>query len=682
MASNIQEIRFRRPTNRQQPATTLSKPKNRHAGILQDKLRRAQKAPWCPSFSVALRMFLLIRVAGAMYSNIQDCDEVFNFWEPLHYLTRGYGFQTWETSPLYAIRSWAYILLHMLPTKIVFTLLGPEKRPAFFAVRIVLAVISSACESALYRAVVDKINYRAGRYLLFLLLFNAGMWTASASFLPSSFAMYANAIAFAHSIEPASNSNFRRTMISTLAFATGAIVGWPFSLAVAIPFVFEELFLYGTDKVMSENKTAWRVARWKRMLTCAAVAALLFVPVVALDTLFYGKLAIVPWNIVKYNVFPDQTRGPELYGTEPVGFYLSNLLLNFNILVPLALFSLPALAVTYVYDHKRLGERTIFVDQTSPYRLMVIRLAPAYIWATILSAQSHKEERFMFPIYPLICFNAAITVYLMRGWFETAYVAYTKSPYRASRASVFGRFTLSVITASGILSLSRIMTQWKYYHAPMSIFHALEADEIPRLLNTTGHIFIPPPSPVSSRFDEEERIPRIDLELIKQLGLHMCIGKEWHRFPSHYLVPDGVRVDWIKSEFDGMLPGHFAETQAGWGLPARVLGTRVAPPGLNDLNKEASEFYVDVAGCDYLVDLDFPLHPFESVHEPRYIQDEATWERVKCLPFLDARHSSLLTRTLWMPGARWQEGNEYGEYCLLKNRERVKRIEKEMTVRR
>lgn len=43
-----------------------------------------------------------------------------------------------------------------------------------------LAVISSACESALYRAVVDKINYRAGRYLLFLLLFNAGMWTASA----------------------------------------------------------------------------------------------------------------------------------------------------------------------------------------------------------------------------------------------------------------------------------------------------------------------------------------------------------------------------------------------------------------------------------------------------------------------------------------------------------------------
>ena len=36
---------------------------------------RSQKAPWCPSFSLAVRIFLLVRFAGAMYSNIQDCDE-------------------------------------------------------------------------------------------------------------------------------------------------------------------------------------------------------------------------------------------------------------------------------------------------------------------------------------------------------------------------------------------------------------------------------------------------------------------------------------------------------------------------------------------------------------------------------------------------------------------------------
>lgn len=52
---------------------------------------------------------------------------VFNFWEPLHYLDRGHGFQTWETSPVYAIRSWAYIMLHYVLVKLPTVLLGPEK---------------------------------------------------------------------------------------------------------------------------------------------------------------------------------------------------------------------------------------------------------------------------------------------------------------------------------------------------------------------------------------------------------------------------------------------------------------------------------------------------------------------------------------------------------------------------
>lgn len=36
---------------------------------------RSQKAPWNPSLSLAFRLLVLIRVMGAMYSNINDCDE-------------------------------------------------------------------------------------------------------------------------------------------------------------------------------------------------------------------------------------------------------------------------------------------------------------------------------------------------------------------------------------------------------------------------------------------------------------------------------------------------------------------------------------------------------------------------------------------------------------------------------
>jgi len=35
---------------------------------------------------------------------------------------------------------------------------------------------------------------------------------------------------------------------------------------------------------------------------------------------------------------------------------------------------------------------------------------------------------------------------------------------------------------------------------------------------------------------------------------------------------------------------------------------------------------------------------------------------------LDPRFSSRLTRTLWLPGETWQLQNEFGDYCVLKNK--------------
>lgn len=35
-----------------------------------------------------------------------------NSWEPVHYLAFGSGLQTWEYSPAYTLRSYAYLLPH------------------------------------------------------------------------------------------------------------------------------------------------------------------------------------------------------------------------------------------------------------------------------------------------------------------------------------------------------------------------------------------------------------------------------------------------------------------------------------------------------------------------------------------------------------------------------------------
>ncbi|KAI0257241.1 asparagine-linked glycosylation 9 protein isoform a [Lactifluus subvellereus] len=671
--SKIQTLRFRRPIEKDKNEYAPKPVAARHTGILQDQLRRAARPPFVPEFSVVLRILLIFRVTAAMYSNLQDCDEVFNYWEPLHYLYKGYGFQTWETSPQYAIRSWAYTLLWLLPSKFLsWTLRETGKRPAFFFVRAALGTICAVCEGKLYETVRRKINNRVARYMLFMLAANAGMWNAATALLPSSFAMYATMLALSHAFVPPSNQDGQRTLAAVVYFTVGAVLGWPFALALAIPFVFEELFVFGADKVPAKDKLEWQLNRGIRLLLCGAGAALILIPIIVIDSYFYGKVAAVFWNIVKYNVFPDAARGPDLYGTEPWYYYFLNLFLNFNILLPMALLSLPALAITYRIDRRRLGNAVPSAEQSSPFRILALRLLPMYVWIGILSIQPHKEERFMYPVYPLICFNAAVMTYLLRGWIETAYIKITKSPYRASRSKLFRWSTLTIVLLTAFISLTRILALWKYYHTPMTIVYQFEKHEIPRLLNITGLLETPLPPPEEYRQRQEETREdeqRIDLSPIKEFGLRICYGKEWHRFPGHYLVPDGIRVDWIKSEFDGMLPARFHETHDG--IRSRVLGTRRIPEGLNDLNKEEPMHYVQVSSCDYLVDLDFPHDPIESKHEPRYVLDEKTWERVTCLPFLDVRHSSRLTRAFWLPGQMWQSRNTFGEYCLLRNRRSV-----------
>jgi alpha-1,2-mannosyltransferase len=157
-----------------------------------------------------------------------------------------------------------------------------------------------------------------------------------------------------------------------------------------------------------------------------------------------------------------------------------------------------------------------------------------------------------------------------------------------------------VVVLAGLVSLSRILALWHYYHAPLFIFNRLEASELPRLLNVTGLL---PPLPLGT---DESDAPSIDLTPIGEFDLRLCLGKEWYRFPGHYLVPNGVKVDFVKSEFDGLLPAHFEESRAklgfsGWGDRR---GARITSAGLNDLNKEAPEFYVSghtFASCISLI---------------------------------------------------------------------------------
>lgn len=74
----------------------------------------------------------------------------------------------------------------------------------------------------------------------------------------------------------------------------------------------------------------------------------------------------------------------------------------------------------------------------------------------------------------------------------------------------------------------------------------------------------------------------------KKAEQRLCVGKEWHRFPSHFFLPPNVRVGFLRSDFRGLLPKYYE------GAP-HAGGTRVIPSGMNDLNREDPTRYVRAA---------------------------------------------------------------------------------------
>jgi alpha-1,2-mannosyltransferase len=104
------------------------------------------------TFARAFSVLVIARAASAVINLVHDCDETFNFWEPLHYLVHGHGLQTWEHSPEFALRSYLYLGLHWLVAKPIAVVAGDArgKLLTFVGVRMALGVASAASEVGLH----------------------------------------------------------------------------------------------------------------------------------------------------------------------------------------------------------------------------------------------------------------------------------------------------------------------------------------------------------------------------------------------------------------------------------------------------------------------------------------------------------------------------------------------------
>ncbi|XP_018419530.1 PREDICTED: alpha-1,2-mannosyltransferase ALG9 [Nanorana parkeri] len=553
---------------------------------------------WAPEGATAFKCLISARFCAALLSNISDCDETFNYWEPTHYLVYGKGFQTWEYSPAYAIRSYAYLWLHALPAWFHANILQANKVLVFYFIRCFLAFISCVCELYFYKAVCKKFGLHVGRLTLAFLVLSTGMFSAAAAYLPSTFCMYTTVIAM-------TGWYMDKISVAVLGVAAGAIWGWPFSAVLGFPIAFDLLFMK---------------QKWKNFINWCVVALIIFlVPLVAIDSYYYGKLVIAPLNIVLYNVFTPH--GPDLYGTEPWPFYFINGFLNFNVVFILALLALP---LTWLMEY--LLQKINIQNLGSPYWLT---LAPMYIWILVFFTRPHKEERFLFPIYPLICLCGAVALSALQKCYHFLFQRYRLEHYTVSS----NWLALGTVLLFGLLSFSRSIALFRGYHAPLDLY------------------------PEFHRIAKDPAIHTVP----EGKNVNVCIGKEWYRFPSNFLLPENWQLQFIESEFRGQLPKPYAKGPRA---------TRIVPKGMNDQNLEETSRYVDIGKCLYLVDLDTVT---VTAREPRYsAKDE--WVVVAYKPFLDASRSSKLFRAFYVPFvSSWH--TTYGNYTILKAR-RPKQVKK------
>lgn len=563
--------------------------------IMTTKAPSSWTAYWVPLY-IGFRIWLANRMP------LMDCDEVYNYWEPLHFLLYQNGFQTWEYSNEYALRTYAYLLPLYGLSKVFLTLiphlpawLWPlltnqlvvviddtfknNKVALFLLLRSTLAALMAFAEISFCQAIAESSGKKEsssqtvtiGIVTGGLMLTSAGMSHASGALLPSSTLTCLWLVGAAAFLR---QQHTRFILVATLATLA---IGWPFGVIMFAPI--------GLAIIVRERKRLVLL-----LLKILSITLVVQATVMWIDFHHYGRVVSPTWNILMYNI---KAGGDELYGVEPWTYYVKNLLLNFNY----AVVGITSVLPLFLLKQERSKNVSV-----------LILLLPMYLWLLIVGPRPHKEERFLFPIYPCISLGAAIsTVTIVDGllsWLRQT----------TPRSSTVLKIQALLWAPAAILSLSRASALAKYYTAPLNVYAQLQKE--PNVVDSV-----------------------------------VCTCGEWYRFPSSFFLPPTIdSFRFVQSSFQGQLPQPFTSKGSGPGAKTKF----------NDRNRPEPGSYVTIDDCDYLIDL--------WTSDCR--ENDFIWKPIAHDSFLDAERTSTLHRTLYIPYLHEQAmthgGAEYVDYVLYK----------------
>eukprot|EP00903_Cladosiphon_okamuranus_P015722 g14512.t1 len=565
---------------------------------------------WAPSALVASMFVLLIRMLSAGTTCVGDCDETYNYWEPLHYLLYGFGFQTWEYAPKFALRSYFYLLPSVGAARASETFLslfgqGNDKPQIWLGVRLFHVLCCTLCEVLMYLAVKGKFGRRAGGFFLLLSATSAGMFVSAPALLPSSSSMTLFMLVMAMWLKGWFSSAILVAMLCV--FGTG----WPFVGIIFIPMLLNcaWLRLRRGSSFAEGLGAATASATWA--LTCAGAVACLATWV---DSGWYGRSTSPTFNILKYNVFDaGEGRGDELYGVEPASYYVKNLFLNTSVAFPLAV-ALPLLAVPLYPMADKVAK--------SELRQKLLMCSPGLLWLAIMFVKPHKEERFLYPVYPSIFLAAACTLDII-----VQAASELMEKFRGI-ATADGKLlppagAMACVLFAACLGMCRTAAVVRFHNTPCTIFKFIYYRE----LRTYW----------AGAEDSQAG------EMVKPVRL--CVGDEWHRYPSSFYIPhQKIEVSFLRSDFHGQLPQPFPPTNGTMAEPLQAF---------NDANSEEEERFVTLDKCDYVVAARYRDYDQHSTRASKVVQDilatKEKWQTVLSHKLLDPEYSDPALRAFFIP---------------------------------
>jgi len=478
--------------------------------------------------------------------------------------------QTWEYAPQHAIRTYAFVA-PLLPFAWLFKLAQLPKAEVFQGLRLVLAALTAFAEAKFLRAVQAAQGSAAMRLTTLFLLFSPGVVVAATAFLPSAVIM-------------------SLVMLSAAAWLSGGpleciawgcvavlLTGWPYVGMVFLPMGLH--ILHGAAR----DRGALGAARLAVSVVLLAASAALVAALV--DRHYYGAWTFPSLNALRYNASGS---GDNLYGVEPAGYYVRNLFLTMGLAWPLGCVA-PVLLL-----------RACLQEQQARHAARTARsavlAASALVWLALLFSRPHKEERFMYPIYPLLAYCAAVSAVgfvdlvgsvvasLLREkppleveedfeeWARLADLTDLKEREEKAGAAWAKRRTWGYVLKTAAMAVCicgsitlcalRLTALQTNYGGYLSLWQDV------------GALLPLPPAGKAS--------PKAEYTL--------CLGSEWYRFTSHFHLSDSVSLAFVKDNFGGQLPQYFPKD-----------GTAAVQSAFNNQNAEEPSRYVDIHTCDYVV---------------------------------------------------------------------------------